>query len=127
MHRVSSASDLQKFINCPTPNHTEASCCFFVAMYGSARNFGVLFLARPLSTSAVRLQDAESVAAKKDYYKHMADVQNTQNTRPDSWDNAKPFQEIPGPKPLPLLGNTWRFLPVFGDYHNVPLKDVHSK
>ncbi|XP_045479873.1 probable cytochrome P450 301a1, mitochondrial [Harmonia axyridis] len=30
--------------------------------------------------------------------------------------NIKPYSEIPGPKPLPFLGNTWRLLPVIGQY-----------
>lgn len=29
---------------------------------------------------------------------------------------AKPYEEIPGPRPVPLLGNTWRLLPVIGQY-----------
>jgi hypothetical protein len=27
---------------------------------------------------------------------------------------VRPYSEIPGPKPIPLLGNTWRLLPVVG-------------
>lgn len=30
------------------------------------------------------------------------------------WENAKPYTEMPGPKPLPFLGNTWRFIPFIG-------------
>ncbi|XP_008206386.1 probable cytochrome P450 301a1, mitochondrial [Nasonia vitripennis] len=29
---------------------------------------------------------------------------------------AKPYEEIPGPKPIPILGNTWRLFPVVGQY-----------
>ncbi|KAF4527841.1 hypothetical protein B566_EDAN014642 [Ephemera danica] len=28
----------------------------------------------------------------------------------------KPYSEVPGPRPLPLIGNTWRLLPVIGQY-----------
>lgn len=30
--------------------------------------------------------------------------------------SAKPYSEIPGPTPLPILGNTWRLLPIIGQY-----------
>ncbi|KAF4523552.1 hypothetical protein B566_EDAN012000 [Ephemera danica] len=32
------------------------------------------------------------------------------------WANARPYSEIPGPRPLPLIGNAWRFLPVIGTF-----------
>jgi hypothetical protein len=35
--------------------------------------------------------------------------------RPAEWGYAKPFEDIPGPKPLPILGNTWRFIPHIGN------------
>jgi hypothetical protein len=35
--------------------------------------------------------------------------------RPNDWDYAKPFEDIPGPKPLPIIGNTWRFIPFLGN------------
>jgi hypothetical protein len=30
------------------------------------------------------------------------------------WDHARPYSEVPGPKPLPLVGNAWRFMPGIG-------------
>jgi hypothetical protein len=35
--------------------------------------------------------------------------------RTEEWDCAKPFEDIPGPKPLPIIGNTWRFIPYLGN------------
>ncbi|XP_064488659.1 cytochrome P450 302a1, mitochondrial-like [Ornithodoros turicata] len=31
-------------------------------------------------------------------------------------EGAKAFEEIPGPKPLPIIGNIWRYLPGIGEY-----------
>ncbi|XP_052744490.1 probable cytochrome P450 301a1, mitochondrial [Bicyclus anynana] len=30
--------------------------------------------------------------------------------------NAKPYSDVPGPKPIPLLGNTWRMVPIIGQF-----------
>ncbi|KAK9872098.1 hypothetical protein WA026_016143 [Henosepilachna vigintioctopunctata] len=32
------------------------------------------------------------------------------------WNSAIPYEKIPGPKALPLIGNTWRFLPFVGGF-----------
>ncbi|XP_067001961.2 probable cytochrome P450 49a1 [Anabrus simplex] len=32
---------------------------------------------------------------------------------------VRTFEEIPGPKALPLIGNTWRYLPFIGEYANL--------
>lgn len=31
--------------------------------------------------------------------------------------NAKPYSEVPGPRPIPILGNTWRMIPYIGQYN----------
>lgn len=28
----------------------------------------------------------------------------------------KPYDEVPGPRPIPILGNAWRLLPLIGQY-----------
>nr|XP_018916684.1 PREDICTED: probable cytochrome P450 301a1, mitochondrial [Bemisia tabaci] len=40
---------------------------------------------------------------------------------------AKPYSELPGPTPIPILGNTWRLLPVIGQYDISDLADVSHK
>lgn len=30
------------------------------------------------------------------------------------WRDAIPYKDVPGPKPLLFLGNTWRFIPYIG-------------
>lgn len=27
-----------------------------------------------------------------------------------AWIKARPYEEVPGPKPIPILGNTWRYV-----------------
>lgn len=40
-------------------------------------------------------------------------------TENDSTKNAqiRPYSEIPGPKGLPIIGNSWRFAPLIGKTH----------
>jgi hypothetical protein len=49
--------------------------------------------------------------------------------RPEEWDCAKPFEDIPGPKPLPIIGNMWRFVPYIGNvpFCFVTLFKVHQR
>ena len=54
------------------------------------------------NVSAVVLKRCDSTAA-------VAQV------RPEEWEYAKPFEDIPGPKPLPIIGNGWRFIPYLGN------------
>lgn len=35
-------------------------------------------------------------------------------TEKRDWSRYRSYSEIPGPKPIALLGNTWRFLPFIG-------------
>ena len=53
------------------------------------------------------------------------------NEAAPSFELAKPFRDMPGPKPLPIIGNSWRFLPVVGKYHNLTfdelLRSLHTE
>lgn len=36
------------------------------------------------------------------------------NADVNNWNNAIPYSDVPGPKPIPILGNSWRFIPYIG-------------
>lgn len=38
--------------------------------------------------------------------------------------SSRPYSEVPGPRPLPILGNTWRLIPVIGQYQISDLAKV---
>lgn len=38
------------------------------------------------------------------------------HSQTENLDRAKPYSEVPGPRPIPVLGNTWRLLPIVGQY-----------
>ncbi|XP_017146162.1 probable cytochrome P450 301a1, mitochondrial [Drosophila miranda] len=42
------------------------------------------------------------------------------------WQNALPYNQIPGPKPLPILGNTWRLMPIIGQYTISDVANISS-
>ncbi|CAG9837182.1 unnamed protein product [Diabrotica balteata] len=49
---------------------------------------------------------------RENYYKNLVGAQSqNDDTNPEGWENAKPFESMPGPKPLPVIGNMWRFFP----------------
>ena len=38
-----------------------------------------------------------------------------QQTTETEWTNAKPFDQIPGPKLLPVIGSSWTMFPFVGN------------
>ncbi|XP_029039888.1 probable cytochrome P450 301a1, mitochondrial [Osmia bicornis bicornis] len=43
------------------------------------------------------------------------------------WSQCRPYSEIPGPRPIPFFGNTWRFIPFIGDYKIHEVDQVSKK
>ncbi|KAI2474211.1 hypothetical protein C4B38_000277, partial [Diabrotica virgifera virgifera] len=63
-----------------------------------------------LKTATYSTAPASTATNRDNFYQNIAGAQND-DTNPEGWENAKPFDSIPGPKPLPVLGNMWRFFP----------------
>lgn len=59
------------------------------------------------SSSIVRKRSSLAAAATENLcpHHHHEEVQG-----------IRPYSEVPGPKPVPILGNTWRLLPIIGQY-----------
>ncbi|XP_063992761.1 probable cytochrome P450 49a1 [Diachasmimorpha longicaudata] len=41
--------------------------------------------------------------------------------------HVRPYSEIPGPKPVPVFGNTWRFIPYIGDFNIQEIAKVSTR
>lgn len=52
---------------------------------------------------------------------------NINKTEYKEWVKALPFEKIPGPKSLPLVGNVWRFFPKIGDLYGLQLHQMHYR
>lgn len=82
---------------------------------------------RNVSNSKVTHSTA-SITEKEKYYHRIGtkSLKESHNVKPQGWSQAKPFEDIPGPKPLPLLGNVWRFFPG-GEFYNIQIIDLHKR
>ncbi|GLV43367.1 Cytochrome P450 301a1 [Carabus blaptoides fortunei] len=81
--------------------------------------------ARYMCTTAEQVTSGR--AQKAAYYKQIAQSQIEKDEKPAGWDSAKPYSQVPGPKPVPILGNLWRFLPVIGTYDGLDMLTQHKR
>ncbi|KAL2715969.1 hypothetical protein V1478_013645, partial [Vespula squamosa] len=82
-----------------------------------ARKICVLIMEAQLSSrisQLLRLSTSMCKRCKEDTLSRMLYTETCTNT--DLEFNVKSYNEIPGPKPIPILGNTWRMLPLIGKY-----------
>ncbi|KAH8340065.1 hypothetical protein KR067_007655 [Drosophila pandora] len=69
---------------------------------------------QPTTTATTVLQSAPAVAA-------------TTTTCTSTSTAVRPYSEVPGPYPLPLIGNSWRFAPLIGQYKISDLDKVMNE
>nr|XP_023026615.1 probable cytochrome P450 12a5, mitochondrial [Leptinotarsa decemlineata] len=77
------------------------------------------FLLRTRKFSSKPCPGPAAVSKRDDYYKTLAE--DTNESKPPGWDSALPYEKIPGPKPLPIVENLRRLLPVVGELHKSPI------
>ncbi|XP_018572395.1 cytochrome P450 CYP12A2 [Anoplophora glabripennis] len=87
------------------------------------RTFDVKFIS---TNYAKRNSEAAGITKKSDYYKNLGDAEENIDGKPREWNDALPYESIPGPKPLPLIGNIFRFLPFIGEYYNLPIREMYE-
>ncbi|XP_074037346.1 probable cytochrome P450 12a5, mitochondrial [Leptinotarsa decemlineata] len=77
------------------------------------------FLLRTRKVSSKPGAGPDAVSKRDDYYKTLAE--DTNESKPPGWDSALPYEKIPGPKPLPIVENLRRLLPVVGELPKSPI------
>lgn len=82
-----------------------------------------VFLARNISVSSARLFSTTK-ADVGNYYKQQGNKQEQNEGLPADWDTALGYDQIPGPKPMPIFGNTLRF--IFGEFKNMDFKKLND-
>ncbi|KAI7815337.1 cytochrome p450 [Rhyzopertha dominica] len=78
----------------------------------------LLYSARLSSTQTVILESKPNYAGL---------AEKNGDEKPEGWYEARPFEEIPGPRPLPIIGNFWRFLPVIGNLGHIKRHEMFNR
>lgn len=66
------------------------------------------FSSASINVNEVVSPHLESLVGGRDH--HGKEIKNVN-------DHIRPYNEIPGPKGLPFIGNSWRFAPLIGKCH----------
>lgn len=78
--------------------------------------------ARLFSTHIPSANNEKTVESS--YYKQQGSKQAQDTGLPADWDSALPYEKLPGPKPWPIIGNTWRF--IFGEFKSLDFAIINS-
>lgn len=66
---------------------------------------------RTTFSTAINVLPSELSAAEKILSSHVFHPNNTHR----SHSSPKPYSDVPGPRGLPIIGNSWRFAPFIGE------------
>lgn len=90
----------------------------FERAYNNLNGSNFLLQKRAYSMDKVSAVKSENVQVRKRSTTTIDEVESP-STCPytaEEFQTSKPYSEVPGPKPLPILGNTWRLIPYIGQY-----------
>ena len=60
------------------------------------------------------------------YLRTLETLTTIEDDQQQDFSQVRPYSEMPGPKPIPILGNTWRFLPFIGEKDSILQHNVHT-
>ncbi|XP_017769204.1 PREDICTED: cytochrome P450 CYP12A2 isoform X1 [Nicrophorus vespilloides] len=77
---------------------------------------------RSIATSHLNSRSSvEAIETKATYYQEQIDKYQD-DEKPSNWNESKPYNSIPGPKPWPIVGNIWRFF--YGEFKGKNMAEI---
>uniref|UniRef100_A0A182XML5 Uncharacterized protein n=1 Tax=Anopheles quadriannulatus TaxID=34691 RepID=A0A182XML5_ANOQN len=88
-------------------------------------------LKRSAFSSALNVLPNEATAATAALLEPTIQQQQQQQAVNEQFSHARPYSDVPGPKGLPMIGNSWRFAPIIGQYKiedlDKVMQDLHRQ